>query len=108
MLKNIEKWIFTYLKLLMVRKLTAPITNIAFCICDHFEPAWNKADHNTEVVRVDKWISEYPKIADKHKDCNGRKPQYTFFYPEEEYRKEHLDKLVKLCKETVAVLIPFS
>jgi hypothetical protein len=30
-------------------------------------------------------------------DADGVKPQHTFFYPEEEYRPEHLDALARLC-----------
>jgi hypothetical protein len=35
----------------------------------------------------------------KHLDADGVHPQHTFFYPEEEYRKEHLDKLSALCND---------
>jgi hypothetical protein len=30
-------------------------------------------------------------------DSTGRPPQHTFFYPEEEYEREHLDQLAGLC-----------
>jgi hypothetical protein len=43
-------------------------------------------------------VREYPKLVEKHFDSKGRHPQHTFFYPQEQYRKEHLDKLAKLCK----------
>ena len=37
-------------------------------------------------------------MAAQHRDADGAPPRYTFFYPEEEYRPEHLDALAKLCK----------
>ena len=45
------------------------------------------------------WTKKYPVLAQRHKDCDGRHPQHTFFYPEEEYKPEHLDKLARLSKE---------
>jgi hypothetical protein len=32
-----------------------------------------------------------------HRDADGSYPQHTFFYPEEEYRREHLNRLAVLC-----------
>ncbi|MGI9424896.1 MAG: hypothetical protein ACR2PA_16990 [Hyphomicrobiaceae bacterium] len=68
-----------------------------FCFVDHFEPQWHRPDYQTEVRRVDRWITDYPKIADRHKDADGVSPQHSFFYPEEEYREEHLTQLADLC-----------
>ncbi|MCK4810107.1 MAG: hypothetical protein KAS99_04130 [Candidatus Omnitrophica bacterium] len=71
-------------------------THIMFCMVDHFEPRWNNPSYDTEVKRVDKWVNDFPKIASEFKDNSGRPFQYTFFYPEEEYRKEHIDKLKRI------------
>lgn len=102
MSKNLHVWIMSYIKQCLskrpVIRVSEPI-NVVFCFVDHFEPAWNRASYADEVRRVDKWVNEYPILAARHKDCNGRHPQHTFFYPEEQYRKEHLDKLSKLCKD---------
>jgi hypothetical protein len=38
-------------------------------------------------------------MASRHADAEGRPPQHTFFYPEEEYRQEHLENLAKLCEQ---------
>lgn len=72
--------------------------HVVFCIVDHFEPAWRNVTRDQEDRRVDRWLNEYPKLALKHRDSEGKHPQYTFFYPEEDYRKEHLDKLAQLCR----------
>ncbi len=71
--------------------------HILFCFVDHYEPRWGKADYATEVERVDKWISGYPKLCAGHFDADGQSPKHSFFFPSEEYRPEHIDKLVELC-----------
>jgi len=71
-------------------------------ICDHFEPLWSGADPATAVERVRRWRRLWPEIAGRHRDSTGRAPQYTFFYPEEEYRAELLAPLGELRERRVA------
>jgi hypothetical protein len=71
--------------------------HVYFCICDHFEPYWNNADSTTARRRVQRWLDEYPRIADRYLDSDGNRLKYSFFYPEEEYRKEDLDAVASLC-----------
>ena len=70
-----------------------------FCFVDHFEPAWGKVDMAQQRARVDRWCTDYRRLAGAHRDADGRPPQHTFFYPEEEYAEEHLDKLSALCRD---------
>jgi hypothetical protein len=69
-----------------------------FCFVDHYEPRWGKADYATEVSRVDRWIADYPKLCAGHVDADGQSPKHSFFFPSEEYRPEHIDKLVGICE----------
>ena len=39
----------------------------------------------------------YPRLAERFADADGRPPQHTFFFPEEDYRPELLDALAALC-----------
>jgi len=71
--------------------------HIYFCICDHFEPYWGKADKRTAQKRLNIWITEWPKLAEKYRDSDGEMLKYSFFYPEEEYQKDDLDALAELC-----------
>ena len=71
--------------------------HIYICICDHFEPYWNGADKATARKRVQYWLDEYPKIADRFRDSDGNILKYSFFYPEEEYYFEDLQALAGLC-----------
>lgn len=72
-------------------------THVYFCICDHFEPYWKGADGKTARKRIQRWLDEYPKIADKYRDSDGNLLKYNFFYPEEEYREEDMNALAELC-----------
>jgi len=99
-LNSLKYWLPSYLtsKSSRVKNSQYPI-HIFFCITDHFEPFWNKVDYKTAYSRVKRWVEEYPKIVEKHKDSDGRHPVHCFFYPEEEYNKELLTMLASLCHQ---------
>lgn len=80
-----------------IRGERASPEHIYFCICDHFEPYWNGADKTTARKRIQRWLNEYPKVADKCRDSHGNILKYSFFYPEEEYREDDLRALAELC-----------
>ncbi len=103
MLKHIDKWIGSYLKQELTRlfhrnKNVKPV-HIMFSCVDHYEPDWNKADAPTQINRVKRWVNEYPRLAQKHKDADGCHPKHTFFYPAECYVKEHFDLLDQICRQ---------
>ena len=98
-IKSTLNWLPNYLARDLRLKLSgfpAP-KHIYFCICDHFEPYWHNADKGTAQSRLNRWLDEWPKLADKHLDSTGQKLKYSFFYPEEEYQKDDLDALAELC-----------
>lgn len=72
--------------------------HIFFCICDHFEPYCAGADKKTARNRINRWIVEYPKIADRFTDSDGKILKYSFFYPEEEYKHDDMKALADLCQ----------
>jgi len=97
--KNMHLWFFQYVsqKLSFKKKVNGP-KHVMFCFVDHYEPMWQNPDNiGKERFRVDRWYNEYPVVASKHSDADGCFPKHSFFYPEEEYRKEHLDKISDLC-----------
>lgn len=97
--KYIHIWLRSYLKQVFSRKAAVQgPTHIMFAFCDHYEPAWGRPTYEKEVERVDRWLKEYPETANRHRDADGCYPKHSFFYPEEEYRPEHLAKLVDLCR----------
>ena len=96
--RHMQIWLGSYLR----RRPPAPgpgPVHVMFCFVDHFEPAWGKADLETQRARVDRWCKDYRVLASAHRDADGRPPQHSFFYPEEEYLEEHLDKIAALCAE---------
>ena len=99
--KSLHLWIKSWVSKSWKETHSKPI-HILFCFADHFEPQWGKPSYKIEVKRVDRWCKDYLSIATRHVDSDGRHPIHSFFYPEEEYRKEHLDKLQGLCMKGVA------
>jgi len=96
--KNMDIWLFSYIKQLACKpKVDGPI-HVMFCFVDHYEPQWKNRDNiELERARVDRWCKDYPEMAKQHKDADGHMPKHCFFYPEEEYRHEHLAKLSNMC-----------
>ena len=97
--RNMQIWLASYLR----RRPPGPPphgpVHVMFCFVDHFEPAWGRVDLATQRQRVDRWCSDYRSLADAHRDADGRPPQHSFFYPEEEYLEEHLQKISALCAQ---------
>jgi hypothetical protein len=95
--RNMQIWLGSYLR--RRPPATQGKVHVMFCFVDHFEPAWGKADLTTQRKRVDRWCLDYRTLASAHRDADGHPPQHTFFYPEEEYLEEHLEKIASLCAE---------
>ena len=101
--RNMLHWMPSYFKQAITQRNKSTnnseeITHVMFCFVDHYEPQWKNPDNiELERQRVDRWFDQYPKMADKFKDADGYSPKHTFFYPEEEYREEHLAKLSDMC-----------
>jgi hypothetical protein len=55
------------------------------------------ADSRRARGRINRWINEYPGIADRFHDSDGRILKYSFFYPEEEYTQDDMRALADLC-----------
>ena len=71
-------------------------------IGDHYEPMWGRPAYDVALGRVMLWRVKWPEIASRHADSDGRPPQYTFFYPEEEYRPELVDPLAEMTRQGIA------
>ncbi len=69
---------------------------------DHFEPGWARPSDAVAQSRVDAWHREWPRIAERHRDDDGRAPRWTFFYPQEEYRPTLLAPLAELAHAGIA------
>jgi hypothetical protein len=97
--RQVHIWLRAYLR----QNWKAPVAegttrHLMFCFVDHYEPMWQRPSYETECARVERWRQDYPKLCAPYRDADGRHPIHSFFYPEEEYRPEHLDQLVELCR----------
>ena len=63
--------------------------HLFFFFTDHFEPG-------EDYARTERWVTEYPKLAARHRDSNGRPPQHTWFYPAEQPFERNMIALQKL------------
>jgi hypothetical protein len=97
--KNMDSWLWPYVKQTLFGRgaQTQKTQHVMFCFVDHFEPQWRNDDIDVERARVDRWFNDYPEMAKQHTDADGHHPKHCFFYPEEEYRHEHLAKLSDIC-----------
>ncbi len=95
--KNMDVWFFSYIKQIFSRPQVDGPVHVMFCFVDHYEPQWRNDDIEVERARVDRWCKDYPLMANQHRDADGHMPKHCFFYPEEEYRHEHLAKLSDMC-----------
>lgn len=97
--RNIINWLTGYLRQDWRASVPAGTTrHLLFCFVDHYEPMWKSPDYAVECERVARWRMDYPKLCATHRDADGRPPVHTFFYPGEEYRREHIDAIVELCR----------
>ncbi len=72
--------------------------HILFCLVDHYEPGTGNAPCEVEIGRVERLRREYPQLARRHKDADGRMPRRTWFFPPHYHRSGSLRQLVGLCK----------
>jgi len=69
-----------------------------FTLADHFEPLWRQAGEDLAEERVRAWRKGWPEISRRNVDSTGRGAQYSFFYPQEEYRAQFLDRLAEMVR----------
>src|SRR3974377_2047087 len=60
------------------------------------------ASVETALRRVAEWRDKWPRIADDApRDADGQRPQYSFFYPQEEYRCDLLNGIAEMVHKGV-------
>ena len=96
--RHAEIWLLPYLKHRFRKggRSVAP-KRVWVTVADHFEPLGTGASLAMALSRVACWRDKWPRIAEEApRDAAGQRPQYTFFYPQEEYRQELLDGLTEM------------
>ena len=96
--RHAERWLVPYLKdrLLAGFRPSKP-RRLWVAITDHYEPFGLEASVPSALRRVAQWRDRWPRIAeDAPRDAAGQRPQYSFFYPQEEYHREILDGIAEM------------
>jgi hypothetical protein len=102
--RHAEIWLAPYLRDRLRKSLRhARPKRVWVAITDHYEPLGMKASIETALGRVAQWRDRWPRIAgDAPRDAGGQCPQYSFFYPQEEYRRDLLDGIAEMVRLGVA------
>jgi hypothetical protein len=102
--RHAENWLLPYLGN-RLRSAFSPAKprRVWVAITDHFEPLGLEASIPSALRRVARWRDRWPRIADDApRDSVGHPPQYSFFYPQEEYHGEILDGVAEIVRLDVA------
>jgi len=96
--RNMQIWVIAYLKQIVIKKTppTSTEKHIYVCLADHYEPYFADATQEKARSYVKKWVENYREVSRKHTDSNGRHPQHSCFYPQEEYDEWVLQQLKDL------------
>jgi hypothetical protein len=95
--RNLHIWLPGYVRARLATSNVSP-RHVWLMIADHFEPLGGGSDLQRALDRVALWRRVWPEIASRHQDSAGKLPQYTFFYPQEEYRAELIEPLAEMAR----------
>lgn len=98
--RHAEIWLVPYLKDRLRRGIRpAKPKRVWVAITDHYEPLGLGASVETALACVSRWRDKWPQIAaHAPRDAAGQCPQYSFFYPQEEYRRDLLDGIAEMVR----------
>lgn len=102
--RSAQHWLVPYLKdCLNGASRPSNPRRLWVAITDHFEPYGLEASVPSALRRVGLWLDRWPRIAEAApRDSAGQRPQYSFFYPQEEYHREILDAVAKIVRIGIA------
>ena len=100
--RHAELWLPGYLRNRLKNWASPAPSRVWVAIADHWEPYSFNPPEEVAQARVAIWAENWPKIAARHADSTGRPPQYTFYYPQEEYRPQFLDTLADMTRRGIA------
>jgi hypothetical protein len=100
------RWLPTSAWQRIVRRATRlrPV-HLLIALADHFEPSILPAtphvlaSRDEQERRLERWCREYPKMADRHRDVDGRPFRHTYFSPAEQYDGSLVSRLADHCQE---------
>jgi len=98
--RHAEIWLVPYLRDRLRKSIRSRKPKRAWiAITDHYEPQGMGASLETALGRVARWRDKWPRIADDTpRDAEGQRPQYSFFYPQEEYQRDLLEGIAEMVR----------
>lgn len=98
--RHAEIWLLPYLRNRLRKRLRPVKPKRAWItVTDHYEPLGRTGSIQIALKRVARWRDKWPRIAnDAPRDVTGQRPQYSFFYPQEEYQRELLDGIAEMVR----------
>jgi len=98
--RHAELWLAPYLKDRLRKAIRHKKPKRAWvAITDHYEPLGMGASVEVALGRVAHWRDNWPRIADDApRDAAGQRAQYSFFYPQEEYRRDIVDGIAEMVR----------
>lgn len=100
--RHAELWFPGYIRSRLNHWALRGPAKVWVAIADHWEPYWQKASGDVARGRAAVWGKYWPVIAGRHADSAGRPPQYTFYYPQEDYHPGILDILAAMTHRRIA------
>jgi hypothetical protein len=97
------RWLPRYFFQRLTRPRPSGKVHLIFALADHFEPAYvpgqgqKRAPYDEQERRLERWCREYPQTFAEYPDAEGRPFVHTYFYPAEQYDKQHLERLAAHC-----------
>jgi hypothetical protein len=98
--RHAEIWLVPYLRDRLRKRAQPRKPKRAWVVlADHYEPLGMGATVELALGRVGRWRDMWPRIADDSpRDAAGQRPQYSFFYPQEEYRQDIVDGITEMVR----------
>jgi hypothetical protein len=98
--RNAEIWLLPYVMERLRKSMRTNKPKRAWvAITDHYEPLGMNTSSEDAMRRVAQWQQKWPRVADDApRDAAGQRPQYSFFYPQEEYRRDLLDGIGEMVR----------
>lgn len=98
--KQMHLWIGSYTRQRLRRNNSGddrPL-HVFLAVGDHYEPEWGQPARSEAIERVEQWCQRYPQQLSAVRDDVDVPPQHTFFFPQDQYAPEYLDRLKRLCE----------
>jgi len=102
--RHAEIWLLPFAQERLRRKIRPrKPKRVWLAITDHFEPLGMGATSEMGFRRVAQWRDRWPRIcSDAPRDACDQPPQYSFFYPQEEYDRELMERIAEIVRLGVA------